>query len=423
MKQSNITDVNIEKIDKYLNISLSIIKLITILGMMFGFVVIYIYLEHINQLGIFTSIISQPYNVIAILVIFGFISSFIYISLLVPYQLSAIANDEGIVIRKQKERFVFLQSGMVPIIGFLILIGIIFCTSREWRNSYWGEVVVFGIFILSVFLPAVIFLISWHFSKKEYLKNIRMVKEIKGVYATNSLKSLVLIFIPVSFLTFGLFLIVVLPIAANWIEDENFQWFFLICSIIIVAVNSFVAATLVNDYKNRISNRISNRIAYYGLPVVFCFVYWGAIAIFTDDIPQRLLYPIRFIEVPKDSGWYVINNNYQRKEGFELYGIGVNGITNKGMEYIKKNFTREVPSKDMDFEEERNKCSQPKDKLQKNALYGYMAWNLGEVKVFCPKSVQFYGKHAAEELLLASQKCLVLKADVLQPLDKQYIPY
>lgn len=419
MKQSNITDINIEKIDKGLNVSLGIIKLITILGMVFGFIVIYKYLEYINQLGIFTSIVSQPYSVIAILVIFGFISSFVYISLLVPYQLSAIANDEGIVIRKQKERFVFLQSGMIPIIGFLILIGIAFCTSREWRNSCWGEVVVFGIFILSVFLPVVIFLISWYFGRKEYFKNIRIVKKIKGVYATNSLKSLVLIFIPVSFLTFSLLLIVVLPIAANWIEDEDFQWLFLICSIILVAANSLVAAALLNDNKNK----ISNKIVYYGFPVIFCLVYWIAIAFFTDDIPQRLLYPIRFIEVPKDSGWYVINNNYQRKEGFELYGIGVNGITNKGMEYVKKNFTREVPSKEIDFEEEKNKCSQPKDKLQKNALYGYMAWNLGEVKVFCPKSVQFYGKHAEEELLLASQKCLVLKADVLQPLDRQYIPY
>lgn len=79
MKQSNITDINIEKIDKGLNVSLGIIKLITILGMVFGFIVIYKYLEYINQLGIFTSIVSQPYSVIAILVIFGFISSFVYI--------------------------------------------------------------------------------------------------------------------------------------------------------------------------------------------------------------------------------------------------------------------------------------------------------------------------------------------------------
>ncbi len=119
----------------------------------------------------------------------------------------------------------------------------------------------------------------------------------------------------------------------------------------------------------------------------------------------------------------MINNNYTRKEDVGFQGVGVNGITTEGMEYIKKNFTREVPSEGIDFDEEKNKCAQPKNKLQKNALYGYMAWNLGEVKVFCPRSVEFYGKHTEEELLIASQKCLVLKADVLQPLDKQYIPY
>ena len=96
-------------------------------------------------------------------------------------------------------------------------------------------------------------------------------------------------------------------------------------------------------------------------------------------------------------------------------------MTTEGMEYIKKNFTREVPFEGIDFDDEKINALSRKIN-SKNALYGYMAWNLGEVKVFCPKSVEFYGKHTEEELLLASQKCLVLTADVLQPLDRQYIP-
>jgi hypothetical protein len=324
------------------------------------------------------------------------------------------------------ERLVFLVSSIFPIIGFLILIVIAFYTSKEWRDSNCGEVAVFGIFIFSIFLPAVVFLISWHYSKKRIVKKNRMIKELKGIYSTNSLKNIVLFSILVALLTFFLLLVVVLSIAANWIDDENFQWLFLICSLILVAANSLVAAALLNDNKNKINdnkNKITNKIVYYGFPILFCLVYWVSIAFFTDDIPQKLLYPIRFIEIPKDSGWYIISNKYQRKEDFELHGIGVNGMTTEGMEYIKKNFTREVPFEGIDFDDEKNKCAQPKNKLQKNALYGYMAWNLGEVKVFCPKSVEFYGKHTEEELLLASQKCLVLTADVLQPLDRQYIPY
>ena len=416
-------EINLEKIDKALNVFLGIIKLVTILGMVFGFIIIYKYLDHINQLGLFTSIVSQPYSVLAILFVFGFISSFIYLSLLSPYQLTVIANDEGIVVRELKERLVFFLSSIVPIIGFLILICIAFYTSTTWRNSKCGGITVFGIFIFSVFLPTVVLLISWYSSKKRILKKNRMIKELKGVYSTNSLKSLVLFFILVSVSTFVL-LVVVLTITANWIEDEDFQWLFLICSLILVAVNSWFSVALLNDNKiNDYKNKIANKIGYYGFPVFFCFIYWIAIAFFTDDIPQKLLYPIRFIEIPKDSGWYVINNKYQRKEDFELHDIVVNGITNEGMGYIKKNFTRKVPFEGIDFDEGKNKCAQPKDKLQKNALYGYMAWNLGEVKVFCPRSVQFYGKHTEQELLLASQKCLVLKADILQSLDRQYIPY
>lgn len=421
-----MTEINLEKIDKSLNVFLGIIKLGTILGMVFGFIVIYKYLNYINQLGIFTSIVSQPYSVLAILFVFGFISSFIYLSLLAPYQLTVIANDEGILIRGLMERLVFLVSSIFPIIGFLILIVIAFYTSKEWRDSNCGEVAVFGIFIFSVFSPAVVFLISWHSSKKRIVKKNRMIKELKGIYSTSSLKSLILFSIIVALLTFFLLLVVVLSIAANWIDDENFQWLFLICSLMLVVANSLVAAALLNDSKNKIKdnkNKITNKIVYYGFPVLFCLVYWVSIAFFTDDIPQKLLYPIRFIEIPKDSGWYIISNKYQRKEDFELHGIGVNGMTTEGMEYIKKNFTREAPFEGIDFDEEKNKCAQPKNKLQKNALYGYMAWNLGEVKVFCPRSVEFYGKHTEEELLLASQKCLVLQADVLHPLDRQYIPY
>lgn len=126
-----MTEINLEKIDKSLNVFLGIIKLGTILGMVFGFIVIYKYLDYINQLGIFTSIVSQPYSVLAILFVFGFISSFIYLSLLAPYQLTVIANDEGVLIKRLMERLVFLVSSIFPIIGFLILIVIAFYTSKE----------------------------------------------------------------------------------------------------------------------------------------------------------------------------------------------------------------------------------------------------------------------------------------------------
>ena len=61
-----MTEINLEKIDKSLNVFLGIIKLGTILGMVFGFIVIYKYLNYINQLGIFTSIVSQPYLVLSV---------------------------------------------------------------------------------------------------------------------------------------------------------------------------------------------------------------------------------------------------------------------------------------------------------------------------------------------------------------------
>ena len=97
-----------------------------------------------------------------------------------------------------------------------------------------------------------------------------MIKELKGVYSTNSLKSLVLFFILVSVSTFVL-LVVVLTITANWIEDEDFQWLFLICSLILVAVNSWFSVALLNDNKLMII-RIKLQIKLVTMAFLFSFV-------------------------------------------------------------------------------------------------------------------------------------------------------
>lgn len=409
--------INIDKIDKNLNIISNALKLITIFGIAFGFIVVYTYISHINQLGIFANIISQPYSVIAILVIFGFISFVFFMALSAPYQLSAVANDEGVIIKRKREYLIFLLPGIVPILGFLIWVYIVLFVSKE---RYDKELVEYIIIISSIFVPAVSFLMFWFYSRGNYLKNLKRkdnslkIKRFNGVYSIYSFLSLFLYFLIVSLLIFFVFFFVILPITGYWIQYENLQWWFVIFSVIIYGINAFVATTFLNNEKNK----VSKKYIYYVFPIIFCFFYWISIIFFIDAFPQRLLYPIGFVELPKDSAWYLIHNNYKSQENSE-----VNGITKQALESIKKNFSKYTDQSAIDFDNERNKCFKPVIKYQKNALYGYMAWNLGDIKIFCPKSVQFYGEMNKDEQIIESRKCLVLEAEIIQPLSEQYIPY
>lgn len=57
--------------------------------------------------------------------------------------------------------------------------------------------------------------------------------------------------------------------------------------------------------------------------------------------------------------------------------------------------------------------------INPNALYGYMAWNLGNTKVFCPQSVDFFDN--AGDNKEKSEKCLVIDGKYLQPISAKYV--
>ncbi|WP_141562612.1 hypothetical protein [Neisseria weaveri] len=124
-------------------------------------------------------------------------------------------------------------------------------------------------------------------------------------------------------------------------------------------------------------------------------------------IHQKLLYPARFVEIAEDSSWYILHNNYQINNKYRE----INGINTYDLERLKTNFFRCRPNK-------KNPCSDILNQRQ-NALYGYMAWNLGNIKVFCPQHVKFT-KDIEKNKILA-EKCLTINSEFIQPLSGQYI--
>lgn len=125
--------------------------------------------------------------------------------------------------------------------------------------------------------------------------------------------------------------------------------------------------------------------------IVVGILYCGLI-----DVQGQSLYVLRYIEKPQDSSWYLIHNG-------NTTSSTVNGMTNEDVAKLSETFQCEDAMK--------NRCSPIPDKS--NALYGYMAWNLGDTKVFCPQSVDFFMEDGIENKIKA-QKCLVIDGKYLQ---------
>lgn len=131
------------------------------------------------------------------------------------------------------------------------------------------------------------------------------------------------------------------------------------------------------------------------LVCVFSFIF-----LFYGVLYSNSLTFFHFIEKPQNSSWYIIHNGNTNSEK-------INGLSKTEIQKLKLEF-------------------KPLDKDVKNienpnALYGYMAWNLGSTKVFCPQSVDFFKTNNQDERNAMSQKCLVIDGKYLQLISAEFL--
>ncbi len=126
-----------------------------------------------------------------------------------------------------------------------------------------------------------------------------------------------------------------------------------------------------------------------------------------------MLHPVRFVEIPKNSSWYLLHNNFQQNNGFQE----INGINKNDLVKLKQKFKCPILSENEKLKKDIN-CS-PKPEQRNNALYGYMAWNLGDTKVFCPPTAE--NNKGKEEAAKLAEECIVISGKSLQILNENYI--
>ena len=358
----------------YLEIFSKLIGISTILGILSGGFVIYIYLLKINQLSILPDVISNPSSLIAAITIF--------------------------------------------ILIYIIIISLHYL-------------------LLHSFLPESSSAIQDSLNSKSTKSN-HSVKIIFRLY--NICISLIIFWVIFRFLT--IFLEYLFP-------QTNNTGIYLISFILILFI---FLLTLIDYYRKNLLNLFNlndkeSFIYFTRLLITLIMIIYLMILGMGDK--TRILNFTHIIEIPEDSSWYLLHNNFQQNNGSQE----TNGIDKNDLIKLKQNFKCSILS-EKEKEDKNINCS-PIPEQRNNALYGYMAWNLGDIKFFCPattdntkadstktkdedsksknedpksknedpktKEQEAADELAAKEADKLTEECIIISGKALQIMPKSYI--
>ena len=339
MKQADTVEQPKEqrKLSDHLETISKLIGISTVLGILFGGFVIYVYLLKINQLSILPDVISNPSSLIAAITIFIII--FIIIFLL--YYLSVYLFLPDLVL---------LTQDIIQDIR----------SSKSPKSNLFDKIVGW-VFIIIIYLAIIIMLL----------------------------------------LFLGIFLEYLFPQAKN---------------IKIILLIPIIGVIVFHYIHNNLTNSIGKILIIIKgamtAGITLCLLTFG----FSDK--TAILNFTHSIETPEDSSWYLLHNNFQQNNGSQE----INGIDKNDLLKLKQNFKCSKKINCSPIPEQRN-----------NALYGYMAWNLGDTKVFCPPTIdnrkadstetknedsKTEGQKEADKL---AEECIVISGKALQIMPKGYI--
>lgn len=128
---------------------------------------------------------------------------------------------------------------------------------------------------------------------------------------------------------------------------------------------------------------------------------------YCTDFGFYSIHYIGFVEKSRDSSWYLIHNGNTTSE--TINGMNFDDIENKKRIFNNKNCNDDWCKDDVSVILEQ----------RQNALFGYMAWNLGDTKVFCPASVDFFD--GGDNNQAKSKKCLVIDGKYLQLVSEELL--
>lgn len=450
-----------------IEIIIKLSPIFSLLALVFGGVVTFTYLESIEQTAIFPDILTSPYALLALMAVFLILSFGIICSLITPYLLSEYMTKDIHFTGKNIKNPPSTTHYINVIISSVIFIFIWFLNITESIGGYLVSLLGFILFLfyihnklkknidplllswMDLFLHfsiffAISFAISAFIDTQEFSKNmpyhlkylptvLMFVVLCRGIYVSSGIKLsyffdkldnfFIITFIPLSFLFSTLWLIMMaLQIADSGYQNNNVAGqivLLLLCVIwlIIYSWNGYIAFDLYEkNQKIQMTYLIFPMILFFGL--IYTCVYLDK----SRQLQRFILKPLHFIEYPSDSNWYTIDTRFFAPNNLSEAEIKKNSDELKKFfklpEKTQCTYLPEILEDNEDNQKKPNKaeCLQLEKQFQNenkyNRFYGYVAWNLGEMKVFCP-----YGYEKTQENKDKSKKikCLALKSEYIIP--------
>lgn len=179
------------------------------------------------------------------------------------------------------------------------------------------------------------------------------------------------------------------------LNNIKFQTLAILFSIAVVLLNNFSCYLFL--FKEN-SKKDKNPKILFLLPLITTFLYCIITAISTSFFIKFPLETIGAIDLKPR--WYIIESNPQ--------------INFENKDIIRK---YDIEKLKQFFKCDSEKCSTTQNS-NKYALYGYMAWNAGDTKIFCPPTAQF-GLDKKKNLESA-EMCLFIESKFIKPLREMY---
>ena len=307
-----------------------------------------------------------------------------------------VANKENTVSGRIKFYFILMISSIL--IQVFMVLSIIF----DWDDNWMNQIRI--IIIIYVLLPGLITLIGWCFTRKHF-NGIKWYKWIAIALAycfINVIYSFSILF--------------ALALSSNWFDNLTLHWWmaaFLVCNIFSLFFASSIAEfdrSLVNEGKSAEKKRM------LVLPPFMILLLDLFMSVTSEGakLEQHLFQNLGYIETSKQARWYLLDKRYTDwylDSGKSKEKEVVPGQFSAASVELWRNkfFPNPFQSPNVLYGYKSVvKIPDPISLRYPNALYGYMAWNLGDIKIFCPVSVGL-GKQVAD-------KCLYIKGEYLQPL-------
>lgn len=376
-----------------LSIFNSLILTCSTLGFLFGGVIIFDYCKKINQLGVFANVLTQPQALIVITVVFiMIIVVFIGIPVITPYVILQLSNYKTFWIchkHTAKNHPPILSSTLFLTYASTFFWGYINVYSPDIFSAKEQSFMMVGLILVS---PIIIAYMACRIARTEEKKPKERIFDDHG----NCFSCFKLAFLSFIYFVCAVFsLVLAYNTSLLVISEKNDSIVLAFFGVYLVLLCVNVLLALISAYQRR------NWVDFYAPTIVIpafiiliLLVLSGPIINIDTQLSSLALRIPHFIETPNDSKYY----------RFSLESSVAKALIQQYGEIFNSKFICSTTN--------NKNCSSSKQQL---TLYGYMAWNLGNKKVLCPKTVNAMDK-------VQSKDCIVITAtEILRTSDTSYL--